>query len=688
MMPFEGYHNITIGDLLTHQAILYPDRTYLQLGEERWTYQEAEEMADAFASGLIGLGMKPGDRLAIILPNNPVFVLTFFGAAKAGILLVPVNVQRSKVETLSRLLKTTPKAVVTFSDPANFSLDHLTMMEALRDELPSIQHLIAFEPSHGEVINWNGLLSDSSTSQKRVIQPEDPAAIIHTLGSMGEPRGVILTHLGLVRNAASMAAHIQAVPEDVFLGAVPFSNAFGLTANVLACTIAGGRLICLPKYHPTLALELMTLETVTVHHGVPTMFAMELNSPEFDKRSFPALRTGIMSGAPCPPEMVTRVQTDMGCNIILAYGQTEASPVVTMTRLDDGPVTKTESVGRPLEGLEIKIIDLEGNVLPDGKEGELCVRGYNVMLGYWDESEATDQVLDQEGWLHTGDLAVIDPNGPVRIIGRKDDIIIRSGFQVHPGTVEMILLSYPGVKEVSVVGVPDLIYGELTIACVVLESGEEVTKEEILDYSAKHLSEYSIPDRIIFFDALPRRGGGPVLKHYLRERVRIRGRAWKFGTNIDTDAIIPARRCNTSDPRELAQFCMEDADESFVKKMKRGDIIIAEENFGCGSSREVAPLAIKAAGVSAVIAKSFARIFFRNSINIGLPILECPGAVDGIVEGDEVEVEPPTGMIHNLTRGEVYTAEAFPEFLQQIIDLGGLLAYVEARLSGRMVEEV
>jgi 3-isopropylmalate/(R)-2-methylmalate dehydratase small subunit len=202
-----------------------------------------------------------------------------------------------------------------------------------------------------------------------------------------------------------------------------------------------------------------------------------------------------------------------------------------------------------------------------------------------------------------------------------------------------------------------------------------------LAYAGLHLPDYAIPDKVLFFEALPHRGSKAEQRDYLRERVRIRGRAWKFGKNIDTDAIIPARHCNTSDPRELSQHCMEDVDPEFVNKIRRGDLIVAGTNFGCGSSREVAPLTIKAAGISAVIAKSFARIFFRNAINIGLPILECPEAVDGIREGDEAEVEPATGIIRNLTRGEAYQAEPFPSFLQQIIDQGGLLAHVEERLA-------
>jgi 3-isopropylmalate/(R)-2-methylmalate dehydratase small subunit len=378
---------------------------------------------------------------------------------------------------------------------------------------------------------------------------------------------------------------------------------------------------------------------------------------------------------------VTRIREEMSCDVLIAYGLSEASPGVTMTRFTDGPVTRTETVGRPLESIEIKVVDENNQTLPFDEEGELWVRGYNVMKRYWEDPEATAKVLDNESWLHTGDLATISANGPVCIVGRKEEYINRAGYKIHPGTIEMKLHTHPGVAEVAVVGVPDLIFGELIYACVVRQGDADFTPEEILDYATENLPDLAIPDRILFFETLPQRGTRGVDKIYLKEHVRIRGHAWKFGKNVDTDAIIPARRCNTADPRELALYCMEDADPEFVNNMRRGDLIIADANFGCGSSREVAPLSIKAAGVSAVIAKSFARIFFRNAINIGLPILECPDAVDGIQEGDEIEVEPTAGIIRNLTQNVTYMAEPFPDFLQHIIDQGGLLAYVEDRLA-------
>jgi fatty-acyl-CoA synthase len=682
MQEYDAFRQITLGELLTTQATNYPDRICLQLGDTKWTFAEAEDQAVALAKGLLGLGLQPGDRLAVILPNIAGYVLTLFAAAKAGLILVPINVRRHQTEVATRLAKTRPAALITFSDPDGFDgIDHLAIARKLLPDLPDLEHVISLSSQAEDVISWHYLLDNAVSPSFPAVDPGEPAAIVHTLGSSGHPRGALLTHSGMVRNAAVVAASLACTPDDVFLGSVPFTNAYGITPTILACMVAAARLVCLPRYHPGKALRLIEEAGVTVHHGVPTIFSMELNHPSFRPGNCSSLRTGIMSGAPCPPELVQRVREEMGCDLLLAYGLTEASPSVTITRFGDGPVTSTETVGRPHEGVEVKVIDTEGEALPHGEEGELCVRGYNVMLGYWDDEEASAQVLGEDGWLRTGDLATIDRDGPIRIVGRKDEVINRAGFKVHPGTVEMVLRSHPGVKEAAVVGVPDLIYGELSFACVVRRPDTVLTSESLLGFAIERLADYARPDRVIFFDALPRRGSGAVRKDYLRERVRIHGRAWKFGRNVDTDAIIPARRCNTSDPRELALYCMEDADPEFVNKMTRGDLIVADTNFGCGSSREVAPLSIKAAGVSAVIAKSFARIFFRNAINIGLPILECPEAVDGIREGDKVEVEPTAGLIRNLTQNEVYQAEPFPEFLQRIIDRGGLLAYVEDRLA-------
>jgi 3-isopropylmalate dehydratase small subunit len=681
-MNFGAINQMTIGELLSIRATQFPNQTYLWDSGKGWSYSDVEYRAAALAAGLRELGLEQGDRIALILPNSADYVITLFGAAKAGLIVVPVNIRRHAVEVLARLSKTRPRAFVSFSNPDEFwGVDHFKMVQELRPELAELEYMIRVGDGGGDVIAWEDLLAYTAPMPAPQINPRDPAAIIHTLGSTGDPRGAMLTHQGLVQNAVSLAEMMECTPADIFLGSVPFSNTFGMTATILASAAVNAQLACMPKYHPSTALDLIERRGVTVHNGVPTMFALEINHESFNPQRVESLRTGIVSGAPCPPELLRQIRTKMGFNLLHAYGLTEASPAVAMTRLEDGPVTQIETVGRPLEGVKIKLIGPDGEILSPGKEGELCVSGYNVMLGYWENPAATAQVLDADGWLHTGDLASIDPNGPVRIIGRVDDVIIRAGFKIFPGTVEMAMRAHPAVKTAAVVGVPDMIYGELICACIVRHTNMLVTAEQLMAHAQAHLADYAIPDRILYFDELPRITNGFIRKEYLRERVRIRGKAWKFGKNIDTDAIIPARHCNTAVPSELAVHCMEDADPQFIYKMSRGDLIIADTNFGCGSSREVAPLTIKAAGISAVIAKSFARIFFRNAINIGLPILESQEAVDGIREGDDVEVEPSIGVIHNLTRNEKYQAQPFPDFLKLIIDKGGLLAYVEERLS-------
>jgi len=677
----ERFYDSTLDAALRTQATNHADRPFIVYEKRIWSYTDADAQVDCLAAGLIELGLEPGSRLAVILPNLPEYVFTLFAAARAGLMVVPINVRRTKDDLTNFMAKTSIQAIVTSSDPKSFKgMDHLAMIIEARAELPDLAHVISLGNGGKDVISWNALAGSNARTPISRSKPEDPFAVLHTMGSSGEPHGAVLRHNSLVRNAADIAARLECTPDDVFLGAPPFSNTFGITPTILSCLISGAALVPMPRYDPGTALDLIESAGISVHHGVPTMFAMELNHADFRSELCVTLRTGIMSGAFCPPELVERVREEMGLNVLLAYGLTEASPSVTMTHLDDGPITATQTSGTPMQDVEIKVVDPEGNVLPAGDEGELCVRGYNVMVGYWDDEQATARALDSQGWLCTGDLAVITPDGPVRVLGRLDEIINRGGFSIHPGSVEMVLRSHPEVRDAAIVGVPDMIFGEISCACVVRTHGSQVDADTLLDFAAGRLADYAVPDRLIFFESMPMSRTGAYRKDVLRDLVRTRGSAWKFGKNIDTDAIIPARHCTTADANELAQHCMEDADPEFVRKMRRGDLIVAETNFGCGSSREVAPLCIKAAGVSAVIAKSFARIFFRNAINIGLPILECPEAVDGIQTGDEIEVEPASGTIRNLTRGTSFQSPPYPEFLQRIIEHGGLLPYVEERV--------
>jgi 3-isopropylmalate dehydratase small subunit len=537
------------------------------------------------------------------------WVSALCAAARLGAIVVPINARRHPSEVQARLART--GAVVLIVDQG----ERLARAQSMAPDLPALRHVLA-----AGTTEFHRLLATAGAPPDVVARPQDPGDRAHHRQHWrAARRGARAPRVG-----AQRCRDVRGVAGDARrrLLARCRSNRFGITATILSTLVAGARLAALPMYHPGAALELIARERVTIHNGVPTLFALELNHSSFRSETCAGLRTGIMAGAYCPPELITRVRDEMGCHVLVAYGLTEAAPGVCITRLDDGPVTATQTVGRPMEGVEVKVVDAAGALLPPGEVGELCVRGYNVMQGYWNDAEATAQALDADGWLRTGDLASVDADGPVRIVGRVREVINRAGLKIYPGTVEMVLRAYPGVKEAAVVGVPDRSSANCPTPAS-YAAGRDRRAEGCWLTCAEHLAEYAVPYRVLFFETLPRRDSGAVDKGYLRERVRRRGHAWKFGKNVDTDAIIPARHCNTADPKELAKHCMEDADAEFVRRMRRGDVIVAESNFGCGSSREVAPISIKAAGVSAVIARSFARIFFRNAINIGLPILEC-----------------------------------------------------------------
>ncbi|MDP1779282.1 MAG: class I adenylate-forming enzyme family protein, partial [Anaerolineales bacterium] len=302
-MTYETFHNTTIGELLSVQASRFSNQTFLRLDKQRWSYADVELQACSLAAGLIELGLQSGDRLGVTLPNTPAHVITIFAAAKAGLILVPVNVRRDRSDALARLAKTKPKALITFSDPKQFNgMDHLEMALDMRASLPELRFVISTSSASKSqkkdgVISWDSLLKDTAPLPPVVAKPRDAAAIIHSLGSSGEPRGAILTHGGLVHNAADIASRLGCTAEDIFLGTIPFSNTFGMTAIALACAVAGGQLVCMPHYRPSEALRLVKETGVTVLSGVPTMFALELNHMDFHASACSTLRTGVMAGA-------------------------------------------------------------------------------------------------------------------------------------------------------------------------------------------------------------------------------------------------------------------------------------------------------------------------------------------------------------------------------------------------------
>ncbi len=677
-MGFDEFRELTVAGVLEKNVALNPDKEMVVFGEDRLTYAQVNQQANALAVSLAELGVLKGDKVALILPNWPEYIISFFAIAKLGAVMVPFSTRYRAQEVEFRLNNA---EVTTLIAVANFlDVDYLDMIRELRPRLPHLQHVIIVGgPASDEVLAWDDVVNAGMGRRPPAVaidRTEDVFAILYTLGVTGVPKGAMLTHANLVTNATDLAQILECGPRDVFLGTVPIFNAFGITPFLLSSVISQARMVLMDVYRPQVALWLIQEEGVTVHHGVPTMFTLELNHPDFSRYDLSSLRTGIMSGAPCPPDLVRRVWEEMGCDVLVAYGLTEASPGVTITRFTDGPALRAETVGRPMPGVEVRIVDDRGQELPRGEIGELICRGPNVMKGYYRLPDRTEEMLTEGGWLLTGDLATMDENDYVRIVGRKKDVINRGGFKVYPRELEDLLRTHPKVADVAVIWLPDVVLGEISCACLVLKEGQTATRDEFIAFCRERVSDFKVPDKVVFVEVLPRSRSGAVRKDYLREHIKIQGRAWKYGKNVDTDVIIPARHCTTADPKELAQHCLEDLDPDFVKKVQRGDLIVADTNFGCGSSREVAPLTIKAAGVGAVVAKSFARIFFRNAINIGLPIFECPEAVDGIETGDEVEIDPTNGVIRNLSKGTEFALHPFPDFLQKIIARGGLMSYV------------
>ena len=356
--------------------------------------------------------------------------------------------------------------------------------------------------------------------RKAQLKPSDVINMQYTSGTTGFPKGVMLTHLNIVNNAYNIGLCMDFSAQDRLCIPVPFFHCFGCVLGTMVCVTHGAAMVPVETFTPEAVLQTVEAERCTALHGVPTMFIAELEHPDFARYDLSSLRTGIMAGSPCPIEVMKRVIKDMHCGeITIAYGQTEASPVITQTRTDDPVELRVASVGRALPEVEVKIVNPAcGSDLPPGEQGELCTRGYLVMEGYYNMPEATAQAIDADGWLHTGDLAVMDEGGYCRITGRIKDMIIRGGENVYPREVEEFLYSHPKVQDVQVIGVPDRKYGEQVMACILLKEGQQCGPEEIRDYCCDQISRFKIPHYVQFVEGYPMTASGKIQKFKLREQ--------------------------------------------------------------------------------------------------------------------------------------------------------------------------
>ncbi|MCC5465757.1 AMP-binding protein [Pelosinus baikalensis] len=536
-----NFGKITIGQLIDlrakentkTEALVYSD---LNL---RYNYEDFRYVCSQAAKGLMKLGVQKGEHIAIWATNVPQWVITQFGSAKMGAVLVTVNTNY-KIFELEYLLKQSDTTTLILIKGTKSS-DYISMLYQLCPELhnckpgelksqrlPFLKNIIVIdEKNYPGMFTWNELIEIGNTVtdeelavRQDSLDPDDVISMMYTSGTTGFPKGVMLTHNNLIGNACSLAECMDFTEKDRLCIPVPFFHCFGCVLGTMACVVSGATMVPIVVFNPVKVLETIEKESCTAVHGVPTMFIMELEEMGKNKYDTSSLRTGIMAGSPCPIEVMKKVVDKMGVReITITYGQTEASPGITMTRTDDPLELRVTTVGRALPNVEVKIIDSEtGKEVPKNTQGELCSRGYNTMKGYYKMIEATAAAIDNDGWLHTGDLAVMDENGYCKITGRLKDMIIRGGENIYPREIEEFIYTHPKVKDVQVVGVPSEKYGEEVMAFIQIKPGNSITEEELKEYCREKIARYKIPKYIAFVDDYPITASGKIQKYKLREQ--------------------------------------------------------------------------------------------------------------------------------------------------------------------------
>lgn len=533
----------TIGACLGRIAGTYPDNLALVVRHQgvRWTYREYLREIDRLATGLLALGIEPGDRVGIWAPNCVEWCLTQYASARIGAIMVCINPAYRVHELEYALNQVQCRALITAE---RFKSSHyLEMLYELapeaREEAPAagfrgarLPHLelvirLGSEPSPG-MFNFDAVCAMGGAAQERrlvelaaELDPDDPINIQFTSGTTGNPKGATLSHRNILNNGRIVGDGMLLTPDDRLCIPVPLYHCFGMVMGSLACITHGSAAIFPAEaFEPEATLEAVEAEACTALHGVPTMFIAELDCPGFERYDLTSLRTGIMAGALCPAPVMKQVIEQMHmADVLIAYGQTETSPVNHMTTVDAPLDKRVNTVGRPGPHLEVKLLDEQGQVVPRGERGEVCTRGYSVMCYYWDDEERTRQTIDDEGWLHSGDLGVMDEEGYVAIVGRIKDMIIRGGENIYPREIEEFLYTLPAIQDVQVFGIPDRKYGEQVCAWIRLREGASLTEQEVREYCRERIAHFKVPAVVRFVDEFPMTVTGKIQKFRMREQM-------------------------------------------------------------------------------------------------------------------------------------------------------------------------
>ncbi|MHA6802195.1 AMP-binding protein [Salinifilum ghardaiensis] len=513
----------TIGADLDRTVASFPERDALveRSTGRRWTYREFLADVEALAAGLLDAGIEVGDRVGIWAPNRAEWTLVQYATAKIGAILVNIN-PAYRTHELEYVLGQAGIRVVV-SARSFKSSDYAAMLGEVRDRCAELERVVFLDTEE-----WERLAAGTDVHAVRrrqaQLSADDPINIQYTSGTTGFPKGATLSHHNILNNGFFVGELCRYTEQDRVCIPVPFYHCFGMVMGNLACTSHGAAMVIPGEaFEPAAALSAVQAERCTSLYGVPTMFIAELDLPDFDSYDLSSLRTGIMAGSPCPVEVMKQVIDRMGMSeVSICYGMTETSPVSTQTRPDDSVDRRVSTVGRVGPHLEVKVVDPEtGRTLPRGSAGELCTRGYSVMLGYWRQPERTAEVIDSARWMHTGDLAVMDEHGYVGITGRIKDMVIRGGENIYPREIEEFLHTHPDVVDAQVVGVPDERYGEELMAWLRLREGaEELTAQGLREFCSGHLAHYKIPKYVHVVDEFPMTVTGKIRKVEMREEAK------------------------------------------------------------------------------------------------------------------------------------------------------------------------